>query len=101
MRNKTELIKRYVVFIIGLMANALGVALITKSCLGTGPTTCIPYVTSLKINISYGMCTFLFNCLLLLAQIILLRKKFQRFQLLQLPFSFVFAAFIDIAMKCC
>ena len=83
------------------MANALGVALITKSCLGTGPTTCIPYVASLKFPVSFGMCTFLFNALLLVLQKIILRNRFQRYQLLQLPFSFVFAAFIDVAMMLC
>lgn len=101
MRNKTELIKRYAVFIIGLMANALGVALITKSALGTGPTTCIPYVASLAVPVSFGTCTFLFNALLLVFQMLLLRGKFEKHQLLQLPFSFVFAAFIDVAMMLC
>ncbi|MDD5948843.1 MAG: cytidylate kinase family protein [Lachnospiraceae bacterium] len=101
MRNRSELTKRYCVFLLGIWCNAIGVALITKSMLGTGPTTCIPYVVSLKFPLSFGMCTFLFNVLLLLLQILILRKKFQKSQFLQIPVSFLFAAFIDAAMALC
>ena len=98
MRNKRELIKRYSVFFLGIITNAIGVALITRSLLGTGPTTCIPYVLSLRFPLSFGSFTFIFNFLLLLFQIAVLRKKFNLYQLLQIPASFVFSASIDIAM---
>ena len=99
MRNKNELIKRYSVFFLGIVTNALGVALITRSMLGTGPTTCIPYVISLYFPYSFGTFTFLFNMLLLLLQILILRKKFNPHQLLQIPASFIFSATIDICMN--
>ena len=99
MRNKNELIKRYSVFFLGIVTNALGVALITRSMLGTGPTTCIPYVISLYFPYSFGTFTFLFNMLLLLLQIIILRKRFNPHQLLQIPASFIFSATIDICMN--
>ena len=76
MRNKSELIKRYSVFFLGIWCNAIGVALITKSVLGTGPTTSIPYVLSLAAPLSFGSFTFLFNLLLLLIQVLLLGKNF-------------------------
>lgn len=101
MRNRIELVKRYILFFVGLWANALGVALIAKACLGAGPTTCIPYVLSIQWKISFGTTTFLFNMLLLFAQVILLRKQFKKVQLLQIPVSFLFAAFIDLAVLCC
>lgn len=98
MRNRPELIKRYSVFLFGIFCNALGVALITKSALGTGPTTVIPYVASLGLPLSFGTFTFLFNVLLLLLQALLLRRDFKLYQLLQIPVSFLFAFFIDVAM---
>ena len=98
MRNKSELIKRYIVFFIGIWCNAIGVALITKSVLGTGPTTSIPYVLSLALPLSFGSFTFLFNLLLLLLQFLLLRSNFKKYQLMQLPVTFLFAACIDLAM---
>lgn len=98
-RNGHELLKRYIFFFLGICLNAFGIALFTRSKLGTGPTSCIPYVVSLKSGLSFGTCTFIFNILLLLGQIILLRKKFPRYQLLQLPVTLLFSILIDGAMK--
>ncbi|MCQ2603554.1 MAG: cytidylate kinase family protein [Spirochaetia bacterium] len=98
MRNKPELIKRYSVFFLGIITNAVGVAFITRSMLGTGPTTCIPYVASLKFPYSFGTFTFMFNTFLLILQILILRKNFKLHQLLQIPASFLFSVCIDAAM---
>lgn len=98
-RNSHELLKRYIFFFLGICLNAFGIALFTHSKLGTGPTSCIPYVVSLKSGLSFGTCTFMFNILLLLGQIILLRKNFPRYQLLQLPVTLLFSILIDGAMK--
>ena len=98
-RNSHELLKRYIFFFLGICLNAFGIALFTRSKLGTGPTSCIPYVVSLKSGLSFGTCTFMFNILLLLGQIILLRKNFPRYQLLQLPMTLLFSILIDGAMK--
>lgn len=98
-RNSHELLKRYIFFFLGICLNAFGIALFTRSKLGTGPTSCIPYVVSLKSGLSFGTCTFIFNILLLLGQIILLRKNFPRYQLLQLPVTLLFSILIDGAMK--
>lgn len=98
-RNRHELLKRYIFFFLGICLNAFGIALFTRSKLGTGPTSCIPYVVSLKSGLSFGTCTFLFNLLLLLVQIILLRKNFPKYQLLQLPVTLLFSILIDGAMK--
>ena len=40
--------KRYVVFLVGLFVNSLGVSVITKADLGTSPISSIPYVLSLN-----------------------------------------------------
>lgn len=98
-RNGHELLKRYIFFFLGICLNAFGIALFTRSKLGTGPTSCIPYVVSLKSGLSFGTCTFMFNILLLLGQIILLRKNFPKYQLLQLPVTLLFSILIDGAMK--
>lgn len=99
MRNKTELIKRYSFFFLGILTNAFGVAFITRSLLGTGPTTCIPYVVSLKYtNFSYGSCNFIFNMILLVFQMIMLRKDFKLNQFLQIPVALLFSVLIDVAM---
>lgn len=98
MRDKIELVKRYSFFFFGIFANAMGVAFITHSQLGTGPTTCIPYVISLKFQLSYGVWNFLFSILLLGFQLLLLRKNFNRHQFLQIPVTLFFSVCIDVAM---
>ena len=90
--------KRYLVFMIGLYVNSLGVALITKASLGTSPISSIPYVLSLNFPMTLGTFTIFFNVLLILLQIILLRKNFKLEHLLQLPVTVAFGYFIDLSM---
>ena len=106
MRNKVELFKRYSFFFLGILTNAVGVSLITRSNLGVGPTTCIPYIISripaienCVVPLSYGTMNFLFNFILLLIQLIILRKNFNKLQWLQLPVALLFSVFLDVAMK--
>lgn len=101
MQNKSELIKRYILFVIGLFVNAMGVALIIIAALGTSPIAVIPYVLNIITDISVGTFTFALNMLLLLIQIIILGKKFPKYQLLQIPVSFIFAVFVDICLFLC
>lgn len=100
MRNRAELVKRYMFFFVGVWSNAVGSAIVTKSMLGAGPMTSIPYVASLGFFLSYGTFAFIFNMFLLLIQMLLLKKEFHKRQLLQIPASFIFAACIDAAMWC-
>ena len=46
-------LKRYLLFLVGLFINALGVSLITKASLGTSPISSIPYVLSLNFKFIY------------------------------------------------
>ena len=70
-------LKRYIIFIIGLFINSLGVSLITKASLGTSPISSIPYVLSLNYPLTLGNFTIIFSILLIVLQIIILRKNFK------------------------
>ena len=91
-------LKRYLLFLIGLFINALGVSLVTKASLGTSPISSIPYVLSLKFPPTLGNFTIIFSILLILLQILILRKNFKIENILQIPVSFAFGYFIDITM---
>ena len=99
MTDKTELIKRYIFLLAGLFVNGLGVSFITKAGLGTSPITSIPYTLSLGFTPTVGMFTLFFNLLLIVLQIILLRRNFQLPHLLQLPIIALFSFFIDLTMS--
>ena len=96
--HKKELIKRYIIFFMGLFIVSLGVSFVTKANLGTSPISSIPYVLSLAFEPTIGQFTIAFSFLLILLQVILLGKRFQPISLLQLPISVLFGYFIDFTM---
>ena len=101
MSNKKQnnyIVKRYIIFLIGLFVNSLGVALITKANLGTSPISSIPYVLSLNYPFTLGNFTIFFSILLIVLQLILLGKNFKVEHLLQIPVSLIFGYFIDFCM---
>lgn len=93
-----EKLKRYFVFLIGLFINSLGVSLITKADLGTSPISSIPYVLSLNFPFTLGQFTIVFSLLLIVIQLIILRRNFKAEHLLQIPISILFGYFIDLTM---
>ncbi len=96
---KKELVRRYCGFIVSLFLAALGVSLVIRAELGTSPAAGLVYVLNLRWpQISIGVFTVLFNVALIVGQILLLRRRFQLFQLLQLPMSFLLGGFTDLAM---
>lgn len=95
---KLELFYRYVLLVIGLFVMSLGVALSTKANLGTSPISCIPYVLSLGFPVSFGWFTFFINIVLIIAQIIILRRNFRLIHMLQLAAVVVFSVFTDLTM---
>jgi uncharacterized membrane protein YczE/cytidylate kinase len=95
---KEGLFKRCVVLVIGLFIMAFGVALSVKANLGTSPISCVPYVYSLGFPLTIGVNSIVLNIILILLQILLLRKEYQPMQLLQFPVALFFGVFIDFAM---
>lgn len=93
-----SLIKNYAILIIGLFIMSFGVSLSVKSNLGTTPISCIPNVLSFASTLSLGMITIIFNALLILIQILILRRNFPRVQYLQLIVTIIFGYFIDFTL---
>ena len=92
------ILERWIIFFVGIIFQSIGIALVVKSTLGTSPISTVPYVLSISFPMTFGQTTFIINMIFLIAQIFLLKDKFNRLQLLQAPVTFIFAAFIDIAM---
>lgn len=93
-----EKLKRYLIFFIGLFINSFGVSLITKANLGTSPISSIPYVLSLNFPFTLGQFTIFFSLLLILLQLLILRRNFKLEHALQIPISALFGYFIDLTM---
>ena len=97
--SKKETIKRYILFILCLFFMGIGVALTKHGELGVSPISSVANVVSIKFTfLSFGTWLTISNCVLLLGQVLLLRKNFQPIQLLQIPLSFLFGYFTDFGL---
>ena len=96
---KKEIAKRYLLFIISLFFSGLGVAFAKHGEIGVTPISSVANVMSYKFtSISMGTWLIIWNCVLIVGQIVILRKDFQLIQLLQVPLSFLFGWFTDFGM---
>lgn len=82
-----------------LFVIAFGTSLSIRANLGSSPISCPPYVLSLLPGAwtmgSYVMCMHIF---FILAQILLLRRNYEKIQLLQILVSFLFGWYTDLTM---
>lgn len=98
-RSASETAKRYILCIVGLFFSALGVAVTKRGELGVSPISSVANVMSLQFpSLSLGNWLIIWNCVLILGQIVILRRNFKLIQLLQIPLSFLFGYFTDFGM---
>lgn len=97
--SKAEIARRYILFIISLFFAALGIAFTKSGELGIAPISSVSNILSMKFTFfTLGTWLIIWNCVLLLGQILILRRNFQLIQLLQIPLSFLFGWFTDLGM---
>lgn len=90
-----DYIKRFIYFFIGLFILAFGISLSTKSNLGVSTISSIPYVLSIALPLTMGQFTIIIQLLYLLCQLLILKKHFRLFDLLQIVSVIVFGYFTD------
>ncbi|WP_157151705.1 YitT family protein [Brachyspira sp. SAP_772] len=94
---KNRFVERCIILVIGLATMSLGIAFSIKAALGTSPISSVPYVASSISGLSVGATTIIINLLFILIQILLLRKKYDLFQLFQIPALILFGFMIDFS----
>ena len=94
MQEKATL-KRYGIFLVGVLICAMGIAFLSRSALGTSPLSSVSFVLYLATDVSAGLYTFACNMLFLAVDVILTRR-FGWMQWLQIPATFVFSLCIDL-----
>ncbi len=104
MQTKSEkasiLAKRYLFFVVGLIIMAFGIAFSINAALGTSPISSLPYVTSLILPLTVGQMTILMHVTFITLQTLILKKEYNKVQLLQLPVAIVFGFMTDVALWC-
>lgn len=97
--SKTELAKRYTLFIISLFFSGLGVAFTKIGGLGVSPISSLANVLNIRFSsISIGVWLVVTNFMLVLVQKVILRRQFKPIQLLQIPLAAVFGYFTDLGV---
>lgn len=92
------LVRRYLMLCVGLAVMAFGVGFSIKAGLGTSPISSLPYVLSRLTPLTVGTATILMHVVLILLQILLLRRHYDPIQLMQLPVALVFGFLTDFAV---
>lgn len=91
-------IRRSLLLCVGLFIMAFGVAFSIKAGLGTSPISSLPYVVSQFTPLSVGTATIVMHIVLILLQILLLRRQYDPVQLFQLPVALVFGVLTDFSV---
>ncbi len=101
--NRTELSKRYLLFLLAIFVNSFSIAVITKALLGTSPISSVPYVLSLFSPFTMGQYTIIMNFLFILMEMTLMKRKEIREKkyelIMQVPITLFFGSFIDVSMN--
>lgn len=92
-------LKRIFNYIFGLYLITLGVAFSIKSGLGSAPVSSIPYAMDLVWAIEIGIATFIFHALLVVIELILLRRNFKPKHFLQVFVGVLFGAFTSVSVS--
>ena len=94
--SRSETIKRFLFMIIGLIVTALGLAVCVRANLGISPITTLAFALNKAFPaLTLGTYVFFQHIVFFILTVVLLRKDFKPFQLLQLPCSFLFGYFVD------
>ena len=88
---------RILVYCLGLLLLAFGVAISVNSDLGVSPVNSLPYVISQIVKVQLGTCVTVVFCSYIVLQVLILRREFQPVNLLQILFSTLFGYFVDFA----
>lgn len=97
---------QHVLLLVSLWIMTAGVAVCVRSMLGSSVISVLPYVfqtagkEGMVPALTIGQYTYIMNGILVLGQILVLRRQFELVQLFQLLVGFVFGSLIDLNMLC-
>ena len=96
---------QHLLLLLSLFVMTVGVAVCVRSMLGSSVISVLPYVfasaggQSLAPALTIGQYTYVMNFVLVVGQMLVLRRRFEWVQLFQLVVGFLFGSLIDINMQ--
>lgn len=104
-----KIVKRILIYLAGLMIIALGINISKMSGLGIAPVSSVPRAVEVTLNsfginpviagqkiVTTGNMVIVIYCVLVLAQIIVLRKEFKAVNILGVPIAIIFGKMVDL-----
>lgn len=88
------MLKRFLVYVIGVLTLGLGIILNTKTGLGVAAINSLPYALSHMSQLSLGNWTTLMYIVFIIIQLIIYRKIDLKV-IMQIPFSYIMGAILD------
>lgn len=92
---KNKLGKRILLYSLGSVVMAFGIAAVIRVDFGVAPGSVVPYSLSLLTPLSVGMCSAFFQIFCIIMQL-LLTGKFSIKLLLQFPLAYLFGLLLDL-----
>lgn len=97
MKNKIlNYCKRTTIYLLGLFIIAIGINVSKMAKLGISPVSSVPRALEVALGFTLGQMILLVYCLLVLAQLIVLRKKFKPKNILGVAVGIVFGWMVDL-----
>ena len=94
-------VRKMIVLVLGVTIMSFGGVFCVKSQIGLAPATVVPYTLNCVFpSISFGTFTSLMNIALIFLQVLILRKRFKVWQLLQFIVALLFGVTVDLAVFC-
>ncbi len=97
MKKVLDFTKKLLIYLIGLLIIALGINVSKMSGLGISPVSSIPGVlNAIWTQLTLGTMVIIVYCVLVLAQVIVLRKDFKLKNVLGVPVAIIFGWMVDL-----
>ncbi|MCD7974332.1 MAG: hypothetical protein LUF25_00705 [Phascolarctobacterium sp.] len=91
-----NMIKKITIYSAGLLTMAIGINISKLSVLGITPVSSMARACEQIFRLTLGTTTLIINIILLLGQLLLLRRDFRQLNVLGLPLTAVFSLMLDI-----
>jgi len=90
-------LRRWLTFLLGVWVMSIGIALSVHGQLGTSPISNIPAVIDAATDLSIGSMVVALNIFFVFMQMLILRRRFKAFQLVQIPIAIIFGMLVDLS----
>ncbi len=98
MTKPNNLLKRLIIYLIGVFGTAVAIAISKMTPLGISPNASLPNVISLILDANLGLVTAIVFSLYVIIQWILLGKDFKIINFIQVILSIIYGIFVNIAV---